>query len=183
MVQNLLLVIIFLPFLGGLFVVSSHDGERKNSVDVAILTIISNIFLILKLFSDIDMHSENLQAISSFIWPILPRVNVVFGIDMTSLLLMLAVHLAILVGVFAIRYEIKSQKSVLFFTMCFLSSCNAYFAAVDIFSFYTFFVLMIFPLFMQTGIMGGDKKYKMISRFYIYNFIINIKLICKKFLI
>jgi NADH-quinone oxidoreductase subunit M len=117
------------------------------------------------------MHSENIQAISSFIWPILPRVNVVFGIDMTSLLLMLAVHLAILVGVFAIRHERKSQKSVLFFTMCFLGSCNAYFAAVDIFSFYTFFVLMIFPLFMQTGIIGGDKKYKMISRFYIYNFI------------
>lgn len=171
MAQNLLLVVILLPLLGGLFIVSSHNEKCRNSLDVAIFTILSNIFLILKLFSDVDIHIKELQAVSSFVWPILPRVKVIFGIDIISLLLILVVHLAILVGVFGIRYEEKSQKSVLFFAMCFLSSCNAYFAAVDIFSFYTFFVLMIFPLFMQTGIVGDSKKYKIISRFYIYNFI------------
>ena len=117
------------------------------------------------------MHTGELQAIISFVWPILPRVNIVMGVDIVSLVLMLAIHLAILVGVFGIKREIKSQKSVLFFAMCFLSSCNAYFAAVDIFSFYTFFVLMIITLFMQSGIVGDNKKYKIISRFYIYNFI------------
>lgn len=171
MVTSLLLAVILLPLIGGVFVICSHDENRRNSLDVAILTILSNIFLLLKLFSDINVHTGELQAIISFVWPILPRVNIVMGVDIVSLVLMLAIHLAILVGVFGIKREIRSQKSVLFFAMCFLSSCNAYFAAVDIFSFYTFFVLMIIPLFMQSGIVGDNKKYKIISRFYIYNFI------------
>ena len=171
MAQVLLLVILFLPMLGGIFILSSHNENRKNAVNVAIFTILSNIFLILKLFADIDTQIENLQATSLYVWPILPRVNIVFGTNTTSLLLVLAVHLALLVGVFCIQKEKTTQKSVLFFAMCFLCSCNAYFSAVDVFSFYTFFVLMIIPLFMQAGISSDGKKYKTISRFYLYNFI------------
>lgn len=171
MMQILLLTIIFLPILGSIFIISSDKENPNNAVNVAILTILSNVFLLLKLFSDIDINHNSLQAVSSCVWPILPRVNIVFGIDIPSLLLILAVHLAILVGVFAIKREHLSQKSVLFFSMIFLCSCNAYFSAVDIFSFYTFFLLMIFPLFMQAGIVSDGKKYKVISRFYLYNFI------------
>ena len=171
MTQILLLVTIFLPLLGGLFIVSADDKNSHNSVNVAIFTILSNIFLILKLFADIDTFAENIQATSSFVWPILPRINIMFGVDVTSLLLILAVHVAMLVGVLGIRKESKSQKSVLFFAMLFLCSCNAYFSAVDIFSFYTFFLVMTFPLFMQTGIVNEGKKYKIIARFCLYNFI------------
>lgn len=171
MAKILLLIIIFLPILGGLFVISSHNENHKNSVNVAIFTVLSNVFLILRLFSDIDAHTDDLQAISSFIWPILPKINIVFGINTTSLLLILAVHLAMLVGIFSIKHQKNFQKSVLFFSMCFLCTCNAYFSAVDIFSFYTFFVLMILPLFLQTGIISDNKKYKIISRFFLYNFI------------
>ena len=171
MASNLLLVIIFLPLLGDLFIVSANDRFSHNSVNVAIFTVLSNIFLILKLFADIDTSQELLQAQSSFVWPILPRINIMFGVDVTSLLLILAVHLAILVGVLGIRKQNKTQKSVLFFAMFFLSSCSAYFSAVDIFSFYTFFLIMTFPLFMQTGIINEGKKYKIIARFFLYNFI------------
>lgn len=169
MAQVLLLVIIFLPLLGSLFIAGAHSENRKNFVNVAIFTILSNIFLILKLFSDIDVHTNKIQALSSYIWPILPRVNIVFGIDVLSLLLILAIHLALLIGVFAIKHEKTSQKPLLFFAMCFLCSCNAYFSAIDVFSFYTFFVLMIIPLFILTGIMDNGKKYRTISRFYLYN--------------
>ena len=165
MTHSLLLVIIFLPMLGSIFISGAHDENRKNSVNVAIFTVLSNVFLILKLFSDIDTHSDNMQALNSYTWPILPRVNVVFGIDMPSLLLILAVHLAMLIGIFALKREKSSPKSVLFFAMCFLSSCNAYFSAIDVFSFYTFFVLMIVPLFMQIGIVGGEKNIKLFQDF------------------
>lgn len=171
MSQILLLIIIFLPLLGGIFVVSSYNENKQNAVHVAILTILSNVFLILRLFADIETQNNDLQALTSFVWPILPRVNIIFGIDITALLLILAVHLAILVGVLSVKNDKNYQKSVLFFAMCFLCSCNAYFAAVDIFSFYTFFVLMIFPIFMQAGITAEGKKYKAISRYYLYNFL------------
>ncbi len=171
MAEILLLVIICLPLIGGLFVISSHNGNYTNSVNVAIFTILSNIFLILRLFADIDVHSNEIQAVSSFVWPILPRVSLVFGVDVTSLMLILAVHLAMLIGVFEVKHQRTSQKPVLFFAMCFLFSINAYFSSVDIFSFYTFFVLMIIPLYMQTGIISDGKKYKIISRFFLYNFI------------
>ena len=85
MSQILLLIIIFLPLLGGIFVVSSYNENKQNAVHVAILTILSNVFLILRLFADIETQNNDLQALTSFVWPILPRVNIIFGIDITAL--------------------------------------------------------------------------------------------------
>lgn len=172
--NNLLMVIIFLPLLGSLFILGSKDESNlfsKNSANVALLTVLSNVFLILKLFSQIDTGIGHLQALNHFTWSIVPKIEVVFGVDVLALMIILVVHLVLAVGIFGLRHQRESQKSILFFAMLFLTAMNGYFAAVDLFSFYTFFALTIFPLFMQIGLSGADNKLKTVFRFFIYNFL------------
>lgn len=174
MAENLLLLIIFLPLLGALFVGASRDENTvmsQNAPSVAIWTICTNIFLILKLFSIIDTSSDNLQAGSQINWQVMPPVELAIGIDVFSLLLILAMQIVLLLGIFSIKDELKHRKPSILFSLLFLSCINGYFAAADLFSFYMFFVLMIFPLFMQMGISCGEKNKKIISRFFLYNFL------------
>ena len=169
MLQNLLLIIIFLPLLGCLFVSISKDespSKSDNAALVALWSIVFNIFLILMLFSYLDLNTDSVQAVSNHMWQISPKTNVIFGVDVLSLMLMLGIHFAILIGILSIKNEPTNQKSLICFALLFLFSCSGLLSAVDLFTFLAFFVLMFIPLFMQIGL---GKNSRIAGRFFMYN--------------
>lgn len=173
MAENLLLIIIFLPLLGGLFILGARgekDYGSRNAENVAALTVISNVFLILKLLSLLAGQDISTALSAQYSWHVIPPVVFVIGIDVLSLVLVLGVHFALLIGIIALRNKKGSQKQTLFFAMLYLSSLNGFFAALDVFSFYMFFALMVLPLFMEIGLSSSGKTAKALTRFYIYNF-------------
>ena len=170
----LLSLIVALPFLGMLFVLTARDEgavKGRNAFNVCIFTIIANIILIWRIFMILNEKSRELQLLEKFSWLSTPNINIVLGVDTLSLLLILAVHLAVLIGLSGVRNNIYKQKSLMVFTLLFLSMVTGFFVAADIFSFYLFFEAMLVPLFMIIGMFGEVKKQDLIYRFFLYNFI------------
>ncbi len=170
----LLSLIVALPFLGMLFVLTAKDDgiiKGRNAFNVCIFTIIANIILIWRIFMILNEKSRDLQLLEKFQWLTTPNINIVLGVDTFSLLLILAVHLAILIGLSGVRSNVYKQKSLMVFTLLFLSMVTGFFVAADIFSFYLFFEAMLVPLFMIIGMFGEVKKQELIYRFFLYNFV------------
>ncbi len=171
----LLSLIVAVPFCGMLFVLSSKDAEDalpgRNAFNVCVFTIISNIILIWRIFMLLNEKSASLQLIERFNWLNTPDINIVLGVDVFSLLLVLAVHLAVLIGVFGVSDNTFRQKSLLVLTLLFLSMITGFLVAADIFSFYIFFEAMLLPLFMIIGMFGEVRKQGLINRFFLYNFV------------
>ena len=168
----LLSLIIALPFLGMLFVLTAKDEENtgKNALNVCIFTVLANITLIWRVFMLIDDKKTTLQLFEYLKWLPRPQIDITLAVDVFSLLLILAVHLAILIGLVGVKNNTVKQKSQMVFTLLFLSMITGFFVAEDIFSFYIFFEAMLLPLFMLLGISGGIKRQELIYRFFLYNF-------------
>jgi NADH-quinone oxidoreductase subunit M len=175
MTENLLLVVILLPLLGCLFAAFSRVEtaiSAHNAVNVALWVIVCNILLILLLFTQINISDDGFQFIHKFTWLIIPQATVIFGTDVVALTLLLGIHLAFLIGILGIRQ--KAKKTEIAFSLMLLFAFCGFCSALDLFSFYTFFVLLLPPLFMQIGLNGKNQT---ASRFFMYNFIGSVLLL------
>ena len=170
----ILSLIVCIPFLGMLFVLTAKENSEQpshNSSNVAIFTIIANLVMIWRVFMLVDEKQLHLQLFEKFNWLSVPDINLVFAVDNLSLLMILAVHLVILMGIVAVRSAAENQKSLMVFTLLFLSMSTGLFVSADIFSFFIFFEAMLLPLFMLIGMFGGFKKPERIGGFFLYNLI------------
>ncbi len=166
----LLSLIIAIPFFGMLFVLTSKDEKGRNAFNVCVFSLLANVVMIFRIFMLINEESRSLQLIERFDWLSTPKISIVLGVDTFSLILILAVHLAILIGLVGVRNNCFKQKTLMVFTLLFLSMITGFFVAADIFSFYIFFEGMLLPLFMIIGIFGMVKKQNTVFRFFLYNF-------------
>ncbi len=171
---QLLSLIVALPFFGLLFVLTVKDDpktESRNAFNVCIFTILANMLMIWRVFMVLDEQSSHLQLQEHFDWLSTPDINIMIGVDVFSLLLILALHLAVLIGLAGVRGNTYKQKSLMVFTLLFLSMATGFFVAADIFSFYLFFEAMLLPVFMIIGMFGEVRKTGLIYRYFLYNFL------------
>lgn len=160
------------PFIGLLFAVAARDDEKNNGrnvFNVSIFAVLTNMVLIWRTFSLLDLRAPGLQMVEKFNWLENPDIDIVLGVDVFSLLLILGVHIMILIGMFGARGSHEQGKPLMVFSLLFLSMMNGFFVAADIFSFYLFFEAMLLPLLMIIGMYGGIKKQGVLSRFLVYN--------------
>ncbi len=170
---SLLSVIILLPFLGMLFALSSKSDEslgNRNAFNVAVFTVCANLVLILRIFYNLDISKNGLQLVERFNWLENPKIDIILGADVFSVIIIMAVHLAFIIGLYGIKRQSR-QKPLVVFGLLFLSLITGFFLAADIFSFYIFFEAMLFPLFMLIGIYGNIRRDGAIYRFFLYNFL------------
>ena len=167
-------LIICIPFFGMLFTLIAKESEEthsKNSSNVAIFAIIANLVLLWRIFMLINEKQLKLQLFEKFNWLSIPEINLVFAVDNTSLMMILAVHLVVLMGIIFTRSMFENQKSLMVFTLLFLSFSTGFFVSADIFSFFIFFEAMLIPLFMLIGMYGDFKRSERLAGFFLYNFI------------
>ena len=171
----LLLLLIGIPLFGMTFALIARGDENfggKNSSDVALFTIITNIFMIWRVFMVIDEENLNLQLFEQIHWLSYPAISFVFAVDNISLMMILAVHLIVLMGIIAVRNNHQiGLKSLMVYTLLFLSCSTGFFVSADIFSFYVFFTAMLIPAFMMLGLFGELKRTERLNVFFIYNII------------
>ena len=170
-VDLLLLFVIFLPFLGSFFVLSSKDGDGqtfKNAFQASVFTVFVNILIILSLFSFMPLTPTLDEMHYSF--KFLSFIKFSFGGDMITLLFTLGAQMAVLAGILGIRGEKQNQRHILFYTLLYLSFLNGYFFALDIMSFFMFFILQLFPLYMLLGLCLGENKHPLLLRLFVHHF-------------
>lgn len=171
--QHILLAVIAIPFIGFLFALISHAGQKNsvhNAIYVTIFTVISNIALLWRIFTQLDIQQKGLQFITKYNWIEIPRINLVFGVDIFSLMILLAIHLMLLICLPFVS-NIKNPKMLCSMSLFLLSILSGFLLSADIFSFYIFFAAQLVPLFMLIGTVGDVKKQSWMFRFFIYNFI------------
>jgi NADH-quinone oxidoreductase subunit M len=166
----LLSVLILIPFLGMLFVLTSKESaDQHNSSNVAIFAVVANLIMIWRVFMLIDESQNKLQLFEKFQWLTSPEINIVFAVDNLSLLMILALHLVVLIGMIFVHTDQPRPKALNAITLLFVSMTTGLFVAADIFSFAVFFEAMFLPLFILIGMFGGFKKFDRLGGFFIYN--------------
>ena len=168
----LLPLIMSIPLLGVLFALISKDNSSikgNNILSLGILVTLTNLAVIFLALRSIAQGDDDIHFVSNVNWLSIPKIEFVFGADLFSLLLIAAVHCAILLGLIGIRNNTHRQKALIIFAMLFLSMITNYLLAYDLFSFYIFFEAMLLPLFMLVGIFGNIKKQDILYRFFLYN--------------
>ena len=167
-----LLILILLPLCGIFFAMCSQDNDKtkgRNVLSVALLSVLANIAFIIAAFLNVSSEYGKMQLKETYLWLESPKIMLSFGVDSFSLLLMLGVHLALLIGIWGVRNDYVLQKSRMIFTLLFLSLINGFLAALDIISFFIFFEAMLIPLFMLIGMFGEIKRQAGLFRFMLYN--------------
>ena len=163
-----LMIFILLPLLGCLFALFAQK-KQKNAYNVAIFTLVTNVLIALRLFSQLDLQSMSLQLRQSYGWINEFSLRITFGVDAFSLVLLLGIYIAIIIAVIGLKKEDKSNKSLMLLTLYFVWNLTGFFCAGDIISFYIFFAGMLLPLFMLVGMFGCSQKISL-YRFFMYNF-------------
>lgn len=170
--SSLLNAIIVVPLLGVLFASLSREGSRggiSNVLSVGLFTVISNLVILWRTALQVEVGSNNWKIVETFSWLENPKIELVFSIDIFSLMLIAAVHFAVLLGMIGVRRNNYRQKALIVFSLMFLSMISGYFLSADLFSFYIFFEAMLLPLFMLIGIFGDVRKQPLLYRFFLYN--------------
>lgn len=164
-----IMIMILLPLIGCLFALMTAKN-KANAFHVAIFTLISNIFVMLRLFSELDLNNSASQFKQSYEWIKSFGIRLTFGVDSFSLILLLGIYIAILTALVGLKKEDKSNKSLMLLTLYFVWNITGFLSAGDIISFYVSFAGMLLPLFMLVGIFGYSQKISL-YRFFMYNFI------------
>ena len=149
---NFLSTIIAIPFIGLLFALAAKDDEKthgRNVFNVSVFAIMTNLLVIWRMFALLDVSAPGLQMVERYEWLENPKISIVLGMDVFSLLLISAVHAAVLIGMFGARHNKEDGKALMVFSLMFVSMVTGFFAAADIFSFYIFFEAMLLPLFIH----------------------------------
>lgn len=169
----LLVLTIVVPLIGMLFVLSASEGTKHhyhNCSNVAIVSLIANLGIIWQLFALIKKQSTPV-IIEKFQWFQSSDIYLSFIADTNSLLMLTSAHIIILGGIIFSRLENNHTKSLMSFTLLFLSMISGLFISNDIFSFFMFFEGMLLPSLMLIGVNGNFKKSISLNGFFIYNLI------------
>ena len=88
-----LIIMILLPLIGCLFALTSAK-KTINAFNVTVFTLVSNILVMLKLFSLIDISSPSLQLRQSYEWISEFNLRTTYGVDAFSLILLLGIYIS-----------------------------------------------------------------------------------------
>jgi len=167
----ILSAIIFIPFIGALFIFvikGSPKDVEKNSKLVAIFSTLVNFFLSIFLWYSFDRTISNFQFIEERNW-INGFINFQLGIDGISILFILLTTfiapICIFSGINSIKFKIKEFLiSILIMETLMLGV----FCSLDLIIFYLFFEGGLIPMFLIIGIWGGSKRVYSAFKFFLF---------------
>ena len=166
---GLLNVVLFLPLFGvGLLVAAPaahHDFTRRLTLGVMTLQFVLTAWLYLRF----DSRIAGLQFETRLPWIAGWGVYYQIGLDGYNILLvLLTAFLAPLVVASAFTAITKDVK--LFYAMVFLIqfAMMGTFVAQDLFLFYVFWETMLIPMFLLSGIWGGERRIYATLKFVLY---------------
>ena len=133
---NFLSTIIAIPFIGVLFALTAKDDDKtrgRNAFNVSVLAVITNLLVLWRIAALLDISASGLQLTERYDWLENPKISISLGIDIFSLLLIVAVHAAVLIGMFGARHNKEDGKALMVFSLLFLCMITGFFTAADIF--------------------------------------------------
>ena len=124
-----LLLIILIPLIGAIFAISikNNNYSNQNIYNVAIWTGIINTLAVLYVFSMFDSQKTGIQIVEKYSWLSNPKVDILLGADIFSMLLLLSVNISFLIA------EIFPNKAI-------FQQNKLFYASKSVLKFYNFYL-------------------------------------------
>jgi len=163
--------IIFIPFIGSLFILITKGEQKnieKNSKYVAIFSTFVNFCLALLLFFFFDSSTSDFQFVENKKW-LGGFIDYQLGVDGISILFILLTTfiapICIFLGINSIKFKIKQ----FFIAILVMESLMlGVFCSLDLVIFYLFFEGGLIPMFLIIGIWGGPKRVYSAFKFFLF---------------
>lgn len=163
-------LLLVLPLLGCLFVLFSKKNDN-NPFYVTLFTLFSNLAVIIRLLTQINRDNNDLQFFHySYSWLEEHGIELVLEANLFSLLVLMGVYVAFIIGVVGLNPSQRKSKSQMLLGLYFVWNMTGLMCSNDMISFYMFFAGMIIPVFLLIGLYGNIKKNSTFYLFFVFNF-------------
>ncbi|MFA6301895.1 MAG: NADH-quinone oxidoreductase subunit M [Legionella sp.] len=171
--HHLLNILIWLPIIGGIFVLLTGDDANPNSSRfVTLFTVVLSLLLCIPLFTGFNLNSYEMQFVEEIPWMPSLGINYSLGIDGLSLLLIVLSIFTNLIVILATWTSIT--KRVAQYLAAFLIMQGllvGVFSAMDAIVFYVFWEATLIPMYLIIGIWGSDNRVYAAIKFFLYTFL------------
>lgn len=169
----LLNLLIWLPIIGGVFVLLVGDDRSPNIARyLALFTVLLSLLLCVPLVSGFDVRTVGMQYLEEFSW--LPSLGISYslGIDGMSLLLIVLSVFTNLIVLLATWESIQNRVAQYLAAFLIMQGLLVgVFSALDAILFYIFWEATLIPMYLIIGIWGSDNRVYAAIKFFLYTFL------------
>ena len=165
----ILSTIIFLPFLGALFIfLSNKKNENLSAIYISIFTSIANLLLTFFLWYSFDNNFAGFQFIEEKNW-ISGLIKFKLGIDGISILFIVLTAFITPICIISCIISVKKRLNEFLIAILILETFMiGVFCSLDLIIFYLFFEAGLIPMFLIIGIWGGPRKIYSAYKFFLF---------------
>lgn len=171
--HHLLNLLIWLPILGGIFILFTGDEANPNSSRyLSLFTVLLSLIICIPLVKGFDLQTFSMQYVEEISWMPSLGINYSLGIDGLSLVLIVLSIFTNLIVMLATWDSI--HKKVAQYLAAFLIMQGllvGVFAAMDAILFYIFWEATLIPMYLIIGIWGSDNRVYAAIKFFLYTFL------------
>ncbi|MFV2059624.1 MAG: NADH-quinone oxidoreductase subunit M [Gammaproteobacteria bacterium] len=169
----LLSIVIWLPILGGVFVLAT--GNDKNAAEARVLALCVSIitFVVsILLYTDFNSATASMQFVELLPWIPVFNINYALGVDGIAMPLIILTSFSTVIVIIAGWEVIKKRVAQYMAAFLIMEGLMiGVFAAMDAALFYVFWEAMLIPMFIVIGVWGGERRVYATLKFFLYTFI------------
>lgn len=169
----LLNILIWLPIIGGVFVLTIGNDKNPNVARIlSLLIVLLTLIICIPLMTGFNTNNFGMQFVEDYSW--LPSLGIHYslGVDGLSLLLIVLTAFTNLIVILA-TWESISKKVAQYFAAFLIMQglLNGVFASLDAIVFYIFWEATLIPMYLIIGIWGSDNRVYAAIKFFLYTFL------------
>lgn len=172
-VHHLLHLLIWLPIIGGLFILFTGDDNNPNVAKfLALFVVILTLILAIPLMNGFDINMPGFQYVNEWTWMPALAIHYSLGVDGLSLLLIVLTLFTNLIVILATWNSIKKRISQYMAAFLIMQGLLVgVFSALDAIVFYIFWEATLIPMYLIIGIWGSDNRIYAALKFFLYTFL------------
>jgi NADH-quinone oxidoreductase subunit M len=164
-------LVIWLPIIGGVFVIASGDRTAELTKRIALAVAILTFLASLPLWFGFDPGSTGMQFVERSRW--IPGLDIYYhlgidGISMPLILLTTFITIFVIIAGWEVITYRPSHYMAAFLIM--EGIMVGVFSALDAILFYFFWEAMLIPMFIIIGVWGGANRVYATIKFFLYTF-------------
>lgn len=171
--HHLLNLLIWLPIIGGVFVLLTGDDKNPNIARfITLFIVLLSLFFCVPLVQGFDLQTYAMQYTEEWSWMPSLGINYSLGIDGLSLVLIVLSIFTNLVVVLATWESITHRVAQYMASFLIMQGLLVgVFSAMDSILFYIFWEATLIPMYLIIGIWGSDNRVYAAIKFFLYTFL------------
>ena len=177
--HHLLSLLIWLPIIGGVFVLLTGDDNKPDvSRYLSLFTVILSLIACIPLAMFFDTNSYTMQFIEELPWFPAAGINYSLGVDGLSVLLIILSVFTNLIVILCTWDSIRTRVGQYLAAFLIMQGLLVgVFAATDGILFYIFWEATLIPMYLIIGIWGSDNRIYAAIKFFLYTFLGSVLLL------